>query len=293
MGSIENVLITGASGYLGKNLVTYLLNSNFKIILLVRENSNITYLDSLPNNFKIYKSTLSSYEDIFSENKIDAIIHTAASYGRKGESLSSILEANLYFPIKLVDAAIKHKVKFFINTDTSLPKDLNAYSRSKKQFLEWLQALSSEINIVNLQLEYFYGPNDDRTKFISFLINEFKSGKKQIDFTLATPLRDFIYIDDVVNAYASVLNILEELNGFITIPVGSGEALMLKDIIKEVKRITNNTSVELNFGALPMRPNEVMMSCADITFLKGIGWQPVFSFQQGIMKTIELENKRL
>lgn len=290
MGSIKNILITGASGYLGKNLVEYLLLSNYKLILLVREKSNIAYLDALPQNFRIYKSSLSSYVDIFYENKVDVIIHTAASYGRKGESLSSILDANLFFPIKLLDAALKYKVKFFINTDTALPKELNAYSKSKKQFLEWLQALSSEINAINVQLEYFYGPNDDKTKFITFLLDELKSNKNQIDFTDATPLRDFIYIDDVISAYATIINKLHEFKGFVDIQVGSGNAMMLKDIIKEVQRISKNLDKELNFGAIPMRPNEIMKSCADITFLKKLGWQPNFSFEQGIIKTIELEN---
>ncbi|KHJ39123.1 dTDP-glucose 4,6-dehydratase 2 [Pedobacter glucosidilyticus] len=293
MGPLENILITGASGYLGKNLVKFLLGANYKLILLVRENSNLTYLDSLPNTnkCKVYKISSADFETIFKENQIDVIIHTAANYGRKGESLSSVLDSNLYFPIKLLDAAFKHNLKFFINTDTSLPKELNAYSRSKKQFLEWLQAFSSEINIINIQLEYFYGPNDDKTKFITFLLSELKSKKKQIDFTDATPLRDFIFIDDVVSAFATIINKIEEFKGFIDIQLGSGNAMMLKDIIKQVQRITNNLDKQLNFGAIPMRPNEIMKSCADITLLRKLGWQPMFSFEQGIIKTIEMENK--
>ncbi|MRX48652.1 NAD-dependent epimerase/dehydratase family protein [Pedobacter puniceum] len=293
MGPLENILITGASGYLGKNLVKFLLSANYKLILLVRENSNLTYLDSLPNTnkCKVYKIGSADFETIFKENQIDIIIHTAANYGRKGESLSSVIEANLYFPIKLLDAALNHKVKYFINTDTSLPKELNTYSRSKKQFLEWLETLSLEINIINIQLEYFYGPNDDKTKFITFLLDELKSKKNKIDFTDATSLRDFIYIDDVVSAYAAIINKIQEFKGFVNIPVGSGKAIMLKDIIKEVQSITNNLDKQLNFGAIPMRPNEIMKSCADITLLMKLGWQPMFSFEQGIIKTIELETK--
>ncbi|WP_316796881.1 NAD(P)-dependent oxidoreductase [Pedobacter agri] len=289
MGDLKTILITGGSGYLGKNLVKFFAKDGHEIILLVRENSNVDYLDQLHGNFIIHRIGSTDLEELFIEKKVDVIIHTAASYGRKGESLSNVIDANLTFPVRLLDIAIKNGVKFFINTDTALPKELNAYSRSKKQFLEWLESLSKDINVINLQLEYFYGPYDDQTKFITYLLGELASGKKSIDFTDATPLRDFIYIDDVVNAYATVFNQLDNFKEITTVQVGSGNAVMLKELILEVQRIANRLEVQLNFGALSMRPNEIMKSCADNSFLKKMGWQPQHSFEEGIQKTIELE----
>ena len=289
MGNVKNVLLTGGSGYLGRHLTNFLIKNNYFLVLLVRSNSDLSYLND-NKSVKIYRLESIAIDQIFNENKIDIVIHTAASYGRKGESLRAVVDANLKFPIDLLDAAISNAVKYFINTDTSLPKDLNSYSRSKKQFFEWLSASSKEISVINLQLEYFYGPNDDQSKFITYVLQELRSGKNSIDFTEATSLRDFIYIDDVIDAYGTVLKNINKFNGLTTLEIGSGEAVQLRDLIIEVRDISQNKEVQLNFGAIPMRPNEIMKSCADITKLISLGWQPKYTFRQGILKTIELEN---
>ncbi|NTE05556.1 NAD(P)-dependent oxidoreductase [Agrobacterium tumefaciens] len=290
MDIVKNILLTGGSGYLGRNLTKFLNQNDYNVILLVRSNSDLTYLDGMKTNITIYRLGGVTIDQIFKENIIDIVIHTAASYGRKGEDLSKIVDANLKFPLEVLDAAISNGVKYFINTDTALPKDLNAYARSKKQFLEWLSASSGDISIINLQLEYFYGPNDDSTKFITYVLQGLRSGKSSLDFTAATPLRDFIYIDDVVDAYYTVLQNIEKFDGLTTFEIGSGEAVQLRDLIIEIRDISQNKDVQLNFGAIPMRPNEIMESCADITKLIAIGWQPKYTFRQGILKTIELEN---
>lgn len=291
MGTLNNILLTGGSGYLGRNLTKFLSHNGYNLILLVRSNSDLTYLDGIKTNVTIYRLGGVTIDQIFKENHIDIVIHTAASYGRKGENLSKIVDANMKFPLEVLDAAISNGVKYFINTDTSLPKDLNPYARSKKQFLEWLSAFSGDISIINLQLEYFYGPNDDSTKFITYVLHGLRSGKNSMDFTAATPLRDFIYIDDVVDAYDTVIQNIEKFDSHLTnLEIGSGKAVKLKDLIIEVRNISKNEDVQLNFGAIPMRPNEIMKSCADITKLIALGWQPKYTFRQGILKTIELEN---
>ena len=165
---MKTILLTGATGYLGKNLLNSLLTANYKVIALVRKDTLTSTLSRFENSLKVYCINEVELASVFDSHQIDIIIHTAASYGRKGENLSTLLQANLHFPITILELAIKKGIKHFINTDTALPKDLNNYSRSKKQFLEWLIAYSHQINILNLQLEYFYGPNDDSSKFITY-----------------------------------------------------------------------------------------------------------------------------
>lgn len=290
---MRKILLTGSTGYLGKNLLKALLQNGNEVIALVRKESNIDFFENLIGKLIIYRLNEIHLDDIFKAHQFDLIIHTAASYGRKGESLKDIVQANLSFPIEVLDAAIRNNVKYFINTDTALPKSLNLYSHSKKQFLEWLEINAAKINVLNLQLEYFYGPNDDGSKFITFILSELNSGKKEIDFTAATAYRDFIYIDDVVDAYIRLIEQIENVNGLITIPIGSGQAVMLKNIIEEIRAIANHPEVNLNFGALPMRENEIMHSCADISFMESIGWKPKYTFEEGIKETIKIEYNTL
>lgn len=289
MGIIRTILLTGASGYLGRNLVKGFVGAGHKLILLVRANSNVRFAEKYEANITIYRLGEVALRDIFCTNQIDVIVHTATSYGRKSETMAEVLDANLGFPIQILSEAIKHQVKYFVNTDTSLPKSLNWYSLSKKQLLEWLHASSSAIRILNLQLEYFYGPNDDPSKFVTFLLNEFRSGKESIDFTEATQLRDFIYIDDVVQAYVLLIDKLETLPEMSTVQIGSGRAISLKEIIIKVQHLLNAENVKLNFGSIPMRKNEIMYSCADTLFLEKIGWRAMVPFEEGILKMIKNE----
>ncbi|TKC03490.1 NAD-dependent epimerase/dehydratase family protein [Pedobacter cryotolerans] len=284
---MSKILLTGASGYLGKNLIQGFVDANHELVLLVRKSSDMIFLRNYTQPIKVYYIGSQTFDEIFRDNNIDIVIHTAASYGRKDETLKHVIDANLTFPIDLLTAAIKNDVKYFINTDTALPKTLNWYARSKKQFLEWLEESSSKINVINLQLEYFFGPNDDESKFITFVLKELQSGKTEIDFTEATSLRDFIFIDDVVKAYLLIVRKINNFSGLQTIQIGSGNAIQLRKIIIKIRELVNRKDVNLNFGAIPMRPNEIEKSCADITYLKNLGWSPEYSFEEGILKTIQ------
>ncbi|RZK77302.1 MAG: NAD(P)-dependent oxidoreductase, partial [Pedobacter sp.] len=264
---MSKILLTGGTGYLGKNLVKGLLEANHELILLVRKLSNIDFLQNSKGSVKVYVIGELSIDSVFKKENIDIVIHTAASYGRKGEDMNDVLSANLTFPVEVLNAAVRNNVKYFINTDTALPKSMNWYSKSKKQFLEWLEENSSNINIINLQLEYFFGPDDDNSKFITFVLNELLSGKSEIDLTEATSARDFIYIDDVVSVYKLIVSKIKNFIGIQTIEVGSGQAVKLREIVIKIRELVNRNEVRLNFGALPTRPNEIEISCADITYL--------------------------
>lgn len=289
MGKINHILLTGATGYLGRNLLRGFIEAEYEVSILVRTSSNLNLIGKDINKIKIFYSDKGQSEKAFLNKSIDAIVHTAALYGRKGESVVEVTKANLLFPLELLNFAVKYGVINFINTDTTLPRALNTYSLSKKQFLDWLVFYASSLRILNLEMEYFYGPNDDSSKFITFVLRQLQLGKADIDFTEATQFRDFIYIDDVVSAYLTILRQINNFKGFVSIPVGSGKAVMLKDIIKEVQSAHGNFGINLNFGKLPMRLNEVMYSCADITLLNSLDWFPRYALTDGLKKIIELE----
>ena len=110
------------------------------------------------------------------------------------------------FALRVLEVAILFDTDSFFNTDSLLPKYLNTYSLSKAQFVEWLKQLSYKIQCVNLRLEHMYGPKDDKTKFVPWLLDQMINSIEEIKLTLGTQKRDFIYIDDVVSAYMLLLN---------------------------------------------------------------------------------------
>ena len=288
MGGINTIALTGATGYLGSKLADAFVKNGYDVVILKRKSSNIKRIKELSEQIKMYDYESKGYSKAFEENKIDCVVHTATSYGRRGESMADIYNVNVLLPVALLDLCTTHKVKYFINTDTSLPATLNTYALSKSQFAQLLLLCQNSIQSINIKLEYFYGPGDDDTKFISFLLKNFLSEAPEIDLSDCKQQRDFVYIDDVVAAYLLLIKRFPALTGNLEVPLGSGIAYQLSDIVEKTKAaVTSKT--RLNFGKLSMRSGEVMHSVADTQFLKSLGWNPAFTIDEGIEKTVHIE----
>lgn len=288
---MKTVLLTGATGFLGSHLLESLLSGGYELVILKRSTSDTWRIKHLLSKVKIYDVDTQNVEQAFMDQSIDAVIHTACSYGRNGESISEIVDSNLIFGLKLLDACLKYNVGVFCNTDTLLNKGLNDYALSKNQLTEWLKQKSDQIQIINMKLEHMYGPKDDSTKFVSWLLSQIKDGVAEVQLTSGEQRRDFIYIADVVSAYLKVLEKADELQQYCEFEVGTGESIPVKSFIKILERsyedIFSSSSTFLKFGAIPYREGEVMEFRVDNSSLIDLGWEPVYSLVQGVKLTIE------
>jgi len=286
----KRILLTGATGYLGSHLVKALLEEGHSVVALKRKTSSLRRLESILPRITLLDVDDFDLRELFKDHgKFDAVIHTATSYGRNGESASQIADANLNFPLKLLDAAAAAGVPVFMNTDTSLDKFLNVYSLSKTQFAEWGQHFAGQkmIRFLNLKLEHFYGPGDDDTKFTTHVIKSCLMNVPELKLTLGEQKRDFIYIDDVVSAYMLLLEKQETLpDWFAEFDVGSGEAVTIRQFVELVQQKTAS-STYLNFGAHPYRDGEVMYSQADMGPLQKLGWYRRYTLEQGLKLVME------
>ena len=286
------ILLTGATGFLGSHVLSELSRLEYNVIVLKRTFSDLFRIKEYMTNIKTYDIDLIQLETVFEENHIDVIIHTATQYGRKEESLIDIVETNLMLPLKLIALAEKNNVKKFINTDTLLDKRVSSYALSKKQFRNWLQFYSNKMICINASLEHFYGAFDDKTKFVTLIIKSLIDKVEFLDLTLGEQERDFIYIDDVVDAFIKIIEWDQYQNGFYEYEIGSGTNIKIKDFILSASKIIENFSTKLNFGAIPYRENEVMKSHVDLTEITKLGWNSSVSFEMGLKKTI-LQEKGL
>jgi nucleoside-diphosphate-sugar epimerase len=131
-----NILLTGATGFLGSNLLKSLINNNHTISILVRSKSVLNRISKVHSKINIHDINQINFHNVICENKIDGIIHCATNYGRGNIKSYEILESNLIMPLQLIQAAVDCRVKFFINTDTILDKGISEYALSKYQFRE-------------------------------------------------------------------------------------------------------------------------------------------------------------
>ena len=270
----KTILITGATGYLGKNILPKLVGAGYTCLSVGRSNANLV-----------------SLEKIFKENKIDCILHLATSYGRKQESLIDILEVNLNLPVRLLNLAMKNGVKLFINTDTVLLPQTNAYALSKAQFREWglFNSQYQKTKFLNIRLQHMFGPDDDEAKFTSFIIRSCLRNEPKIELSEGYQKRDFLYIEDVVSAYMHLLKLPDFSFGYFEeFELGSGNAISVREFTYRVHELTASTS-ELEFGN---KAADIIDYVADITKLKQLGWSPQFSLNRGLIKTIQGESRK-
>ncbi|MDX8380855.1 MAG: NAD-dependent epimerase/dehydratase family protein [Ghiorsea sp.] len=289
---MQTVLLTGATGFLGSQLLEALLNAGYKVIVLKRSTSDTGRINQLLSLIKVYDVDCIPLENAFKEQRVDAVIHTACHYGRDIESTADLVESNVMFGLRVVDACIQHNVRTFVNTDTFFnngegkQKHLSGYILSKKQFVEWLYQKSNSLQIINLKLQHMFGPKDGGSKFIPWVISEMDQRKAEINLSPGDQLRDFIYIDDVVAAYLTVLNGQMKLPSFITLDVGTGKLTSLKQFLNTLKLIYGNIFGEvrghLNFGAVPYLEGELMTVEVDNTELMNLGWSAKVSLEKGI-----------
>ena len=273
------LLVLGSRGYLGKRLTSELRQSGHDVIGLSHETSGaetpgLIYFPELPNC-----------------KAIDAVINCAVCYGQNRESWTALMEANLLYPMRVFQWAAQNNVKYFINTGTSITHMINPYTLSKKQFVQWgkLGAEQWPIHFVNIVLEHFCGPHESENNFLTMLLHRIARHEDHIDLTGGMQLRDFIYIDDVIAAYQSLLKHLPEIQeASCDIPVGGGVPYRISEIAKLIKTQLNSPT-QLRFGALPYRKHEIMYSCANISRLEHWGWRPQYSLEQAIDKIIKEE----
>ena len=290
----KTILLTGATGFLGSHLLEALIKEGYKVVILKRSFSNTWRISQFMDQVKSYDIDIIPFEKAFEEQKIDVVIHTATNYGRNIENVSKIVDVNLMFSLKLLETATYFNTNTFFNTDTLQYKYLSNYTLSKKQFVEWLKAFgeAKKIKVVNLRLEHMYGPGDDAKKFVVWLMGQMLSNTAEINLTKGEQKRDFIFIDDIVNAYMLLLRQTERLPQVSEFDVGTGKQISIKEFVLKLKDTVESIynkpiSTKLNFGAIPYREGEMMEVVEDVNPLFDIGWKPNFILADGLKLVVD------
>lgn len=288
------ILITGGSGFLGSALTRYLYAAGYQVSLLLRPSSKLERLQGLKESVNLYHFVSDADIDVAIQcAQPDVVIHTACAYGRQGENFLYLADTNIRFGLRILQSLIDlGRPTTFLNTGTVLEPDVSLYALTKHQFSQWGRTLveqsAGQIRFVNILLQHMYGPGDDASKFTTHVLHACHRNDLEIKLTAGEQKRDFIYINDVVGAYATLIKCCEELELFLNVEVGSGVAPSIRDFVETVHRLTQSKS-QLHFGAIPYRHNEAMHCQADLSLMHQIGWMPNYDLEAGLKKTIEME----
>ena len=142
-----------------------------------------------------------------------------------------------------------------------------------------------------MALHHFYGPGDDHTKFTTQVIAALIRNDECINLMPGEQKRDFIFIDDVVQAMMKIIGNTEELGfDYHDYQLGTGTSLSIRQFVELVKRISGNSKTILNFGAIPYRVDEIMDIDYGENKMSGMDWRPRYSLEEGLTMTIREMN---
>jgi nucleoside-diphosphate-sugar epimerase len=286
----KRILITGGGGYLGSKLAERLTSSNASIYLFdIRFNDLSIYLAENFHNLKLIEGDITQEENIEKTSLYafpDYVFHFAASLDRrrdfstyrelyninvKGtlnllESLKGVPYKGLYFSSSSEIYGTKNQTPFH---EEQVPSPVSPYSLSKVM-AEQLITTYSEINhkpFSILRIFNFFGPDMSENFFLNQLLACLKSDK-QFNMTGGKQVRDFIHVEDLLNAIIEI-TMSEKCNSEI-INICSGKGVILKEMATEIARQMGKMHL-LNIGALPYRVNEVWEMLGDNSKLSRLG----------------------
>ena len=303
---MKTAVITGATGVIGRALLSVCFEAGYEVLAVVHRNSprasglnKIEHCQVLYLDFPEYDRAMEEMQkqNIATEG-YELFFHLAwrAPFGKDRENLPLQLEN-----VKASLAAVRFakalgcstfvgagsqaeygRVKGKLSPDTAtLPETGYGVAKLCAGQMTQLACQQAGLKHIWTRILSVYGPYDGKQSLISIAVNSMLKGE-ETEFTPCDQIWDYIYADDAARALLLVAQKGEHGNVYV---VGSGEAHPLKEYIQKIAEITGYKR-EIGFGRRPYNDKQVMYLQADITELQKLGFIPKVSFEEGIRKIL-------
>lgn len=304
---MERIVITGATGFLGRNLAALFLERGARVYALVRPDSPSRQRLPADKNLEIVDCGLENVLDCVKViGTADAFFHFAwGGVNRQEIDSPQVQEKNVAGSLDCVRAASELGCQIFMDAGSrveygvpgavmreELPcAPVNQYGKAKWEFYQKAEPLCRRLGLKYFHLRFFsvYGPGDHPWSIISTLCRELPRGGT-VPLSACRHFWNFMYIRDAVQAvYELYRHGMENPSAIVNI--AGEDTRPLRAFVEEVHeaaggkgRLEYGAFVQAKEGALDVRP--------DISRLKAFtrgGWREEYSFRQGIKETIEKE----
>jgi nucleoside-diphosphate-sugar epimerase len=311
-------LVTGGAGFIGSNLVEYLLENNHDVVVI----DNLYSTNGSSHNLQPFMKDITFVnEDINDpvalkyafEGGIDYIFHEAAipSVQRSVDFPIKTNHANVSGTLKLLQAANHYNVKRIVMAGSSsvygntpvLPKvetmpmnPLSPYAIQKAAGEMYFKAFAALHDIETVVLRYFnvFGPKQDPNSQYSAVIPKFI---KLMHLNQSPTIngdgehsRDFTYIDNVTEANMLALQAPAEKVSGKVFNIACGSRIKLTTLVNKLNKIMGK-DIKPIYG--DPKPGDVQHSLADITQAREcLKYRPRVSVDEGLKKTVEFFTKR-
>jgi nucleoside-diphosphate-sugar epimerase len=295
------IFLTGATGFVGSEVLRQLLRAGHETAALLREESNTWRIDDLLDQGQWIRTadpSLRDVRDALVDFKPEAFLHLAwdgvASSDRNDEKQL----ANVALTSATLELAREAGAKHWIGlgsqaeygpanariTEATPTRPTTQYGIAKlsssmiaKRFCE-----RAGMRFVWLRLFSAYGPADNPEWLIPYLILTLLRGE-QPRLTAGRQRWDYLYVKDAARA---IVLLTERAHAAGIFNLGSGRTVEIRALVETIWDAVD-PSLPLRFGEVPYRSDQVMHLEADVTSLtKAAGWQPTTSLADGLMETV-------
>lgn len=297
---MQNILITGAAGYIGSNLTKMLLTMQYQISIVLRKTTNTTRLQPLLDQMAVYvdEDSIEHLSEFMKVRKIDCVIHLATEYitFHNTENVGKMLKSNIDFGVRVLEAMRIAGIKKILYSRTSWQhfqdvsyNPVNFYAATKQAFEDIMKYYTQAEGFSSLALEIFdtYGEYDWRSK----IVNTFKRASYSQEEVCLSPGEqklDFLYIHDVTAAFQAAIILIAEMEPGTEAEraIPSGQLHTLREVAAVFEQ-AYETSLNICWGALPYRPREIFRPVQNFHVLDN--WAPSYMLYDGFRKMYEIE----
>jgi len=299
----KNILITGGAGFIGYNLYLKLFKKNNIYILDLKKKIKQT---SFKKKCKFIYGDISNYNTFKQlekkKIKFDYIFHFASETSTYLSEINSVkcYKTNVLGALNLYNFCEKTKPQNLIFSSSMAVYGRNSFK--KKEEIEcnpishygiskltcekiFLKLKNIGINVKIFRIFNAYGIFQDYNNpyqgMLSIYVSQIiRKSKLQVTGSLARS-RDFIYIDDILNAITNTKIIKNKANNVLNL--GSGKEIKVKKLIKKIFKIANK---KYSVSTIKQHSGDTDKSCAHISKIKKFGWKPKMNLELGIKNVI-------
>jgi nucleoside-diphosphate-sugar epimerase len=296
------ILVTGATGFVGACLARRLVQLGHEVHAVVRETSNLWRIADLAGDLQTHCCDLRNQDTVAAlvgQVRPEAVCHLATYGGFSSQKESgTIFQTNFIGTMNLVHACEKTELSCFINTGSSSEYGLKDRPMKEDDLLEPLgdygvtkaattlfcrsEAIAKKLPMVTLRLFSPYGPWDDPKRLVPYVVSSLLQGRVP---ALSSPafVRDYIYIEDVVDAYLAALQAVVNPGGIYN--VGSGVQTSLGELVSCISELLPQP--EPVWGKTdPQRVEPVCWVADKSRIASALGWGSSIALRHGLAKTV-------